>query len=368
MDNSDKKASWLELFYDIAFVALVAQLTYLAYEHHQELIDFVNIFLIGYTIFIAWWATTANRNLKPTETIVDKLSVQLQMVGAFLLSLTMPDVFDGQYVGFFFTLGVLRCLQAGTVWRMYRFHPETRPVTYNILQGFFVGALMWMLAAFVPFPYNYICAFAALAIDIFTPLTRGKGNSTRYLNVNHLRERLGLFLILVMGESMIVVALSNTAAGLSVVEPSVIFSGLGMMISIWWLYFEYSDKHDSVRPSNLFIFIHAHGFLFGSIILLSVGYKLAITHVDSFVSGWFVAAGSLGVLVALTTIRLVLHERMYSTIIRSVVFLLLGAGIIFLTLAYTSVQTLIVFLTLLYIAVAFVDYKYMNSKNLVLSK
>ena len=300
--------------------------------------------------------------------MADKLSVQLQMIGAFLLSLTMPDVFDGQYFGYFLTLGIVRFIQASTVWRMYYFHPDTRPVTYNILQGLFTGAILWILSAFAPFPYNYLFAFAALATDVLTPLTRGKGNSTRYLNVNHLRERLGLFLILVMGESMIVVALSNTAAGLTVVEPSVIFSGLGMMIAIWWLYFEYSDKHESVRPNNLFLFVHSHGFMFGSIILLSVGYKLAIEHVDSFVAGWFVAAGSLGVLITLTVVRLVLHERMYATIAQSVVALIIGAGLILLALLYTSVQSLIVLLTLLFVCVAFVDYKYTNKGTLNITK
>jgi low temperature requirement protein LtrA len=67
-----KRASWLELFYDVAFVALVAQLTYLAYDHHHTVTDLYTIFLVGYTIFIAWWSTTANRNLQPTETGLDK--------------------------------------------------------------------------------------------------------------------------------------------------------------------------------------------------------------------------------------------------------------------------------------------------------
>jgi low temperature requirement protein LtrA len=363
MENRQKKASWLELFYDIAFVALVAQLTYLTYEHHHSLLDFVNIFLVAYTIFVAWWAATANRNLKPTETAADKLSVQVQMVGAFLMSITMPHVFAGQYFGFFFTLGLLRFVQASTVWGMYISHPETRPVTYNILQGFLVAAGLWVLSAFVPPYYNYILAFMALAIDILTPLTRGKGNSTRYLNVFHLRERLGLFIILVMGESMIVVALSNTAANLSMIEPSMVFSGLGMMIALWWLYFGYNNKHHPARPRNLFAFIHSHGLLFGSIILLSVGYKLAIEQVDSFIAGWFVVAGASGVLVALTLIRLMLSEKLFSIMLRTMVFLVPITAIVFATVLYGTVHTMIMLITLLFMALAIFDYKFSSVKS-----
>lgn len=90
MDNVFKRASWLELFYDVAFVALIAQLTYLAAANHQALTDYLHIFIVGYSVFVAWWATTANRNLQPTETTADKLFTQLTMVAVFVMSLTMP--------------------------------------------------------------------------------------------------------------------------------------------------------------------------------------------------------------------------------------------------------------------------------------
>jgi low temperature requirement protein LtrA len=272
------------------------------------------------------------------------------------MSITMPQVFEGQYFGFFATLGLLRFVQAGMVWRIYRTHPESRPVTYNILHGFVVAAGLWTLSAFVPPGYHYIFAFAALAVDILTPLTTGKGNSTRYLNVNHLRERLGLFLILVMGESMIVVALTNTAAELNITQPAVVFSGLGMMIALWWLYFGYSDRHQSIRPRNLFIFIHSHGLLFGSIILLSAGYKMAIEQVDSFTSGWFVVSGATGVLVALTLIRLMLNAKMFSIILRTGFFLVVTAAVLLLTVLYGTVHGLVMLTSLLFVAVAIFDY------------
>ena len=91
MDNVFKRASWLELFYDVAFVALIAQLTYLAAANHQALTDYLHIFIVGYSIFIAWWATTANRNLQLTETTTDKLLVQLTMVGVFIKPPKTPD-------------------------------------------------------------------------------------------------------------------------------------------------------------------------------------------------------------------------------------------------------------------------------------
>lgn len=322
-----KRASWLELFYDVAFVALVAQLTYLGYAHHHSLTDIFSLFIIGYVIFLTWWATTANRNLQPTETLGDKLFIQIQMVAAFFMSVTMAAVFEGSFLGFFATLAILRLLQGFMLVRMYLMHPDTRPKTYNILEGFFVGSALWLVGAFLPMPYNFIVFSMALLIDVLTPLTKGKGNTRRYLNVYHLQERLGLFLMLVIGESMIVVALANTSVTSTAVEPTVVLSGLAMMISLWWLYFSHADYHTGVRPRNLFLFLHAHGFLFGSIILLSIGYKLLISHTDILPALVFTGLGTFGVLVTILTIRLVLYSAWQRLILWTILLCLGVIGI-----------------------------------------
>jgi low temperature requirement protein LtrA len=308
MQNVFKRASWLELFYDVAFVALIAQLTYLAAANHQTLTDYLHIFIVGYSVFVAWWATTANRNLQPTETTADKLFTQLTMVAVFVMSLTMPAVFAGEYVGYFLTLAGVRALQAFLIARMYYLHPQTRPATYNLLQGVFIAAGLWVISALTFDPYHIVFALIALSIDILIPLTRGRGNTKRYLNVYHLHERLGLFLILVIGESMIVVALSNTATSLGLQQLVTVFSGLGLMVALWWLYYEHNDRFADVRPNNLFVFLHAHGILFLSIVCVSVGYKLQLSDGTDTPILWFSLIGAIGIALAILLVRTTLHQ------------------------------------------------------------
>lgn len=356
MQEEYKRASWLELFYDVAFVALVAQLTYLTAENYHTLTDILNVFIIAYSIFITWWATTANRNLQPSENATDKLLVQIQMVGAFLMSITMAATFEGNYVGFFLTLGLVRMLQAGMLIRMYVKYPEKKPATYNILEGFLVGSFLWIWSAFVPAPFHFILAGAALAVDILTPVTRGQGNTVRYLNVYHLQERLGLFLMLVIGESMIVVALSNTATALTLTEPAVLFSGLGLMVALWWLYFEYSDQHLGKRPKNLFLFLHAHSVMFGSLILLSVGYK-KVLQTEGATGLLFVLLGSVGIAVSIAVIRASLQELYGRLLILSVIMLILLGDVLFIGLLQERVIESVVGITLLFGVVAILDYR-----------
>ena len=356
MIEDAKRASWLELFYDVAFVAIVAQLTYLASAHYQTVGEWLTIFVVAYSIFVAWWGTTANRNLQPTETTQDKLFIQLQMVGMFLMSITMPAVFEGQYVGFFLTLGSMRLLQAFMMARMYYAHPATRPATYNLLEGFFVGGILWVVSAFAVDPFHLVLSMMALSVDVFTPLTQGKGNATRYLNVYHLQERLGLFLMLVIGESMIVVALSSSVARLSVVEPSVVLSGLVLMIALWWLYFEHSDRTAGVRPKSLFIFLQAHGLFFWSLILLSVGYRLVLADPASGAAFLLVVAGAVGIAIAVLLIRLMLHVVCMPSTVKVAALFLLGAAVVFAGFYYDETIITLVSISILFTVAAILDY------------
>lgn len=129
------------------------------------------------------------------------------------------------------------------------------------------------------------------------------------------------------------------------------------MIALWWIYFEHSDLRQGTRPKNLFYFIHAHGFLFGSIILLSVGYKLAISKPYSFEAGSFVAIGSLGVILTITVIRLMLHNNIKKVLFKSFFYTLCGSVLVFIGFYYALIPQMIVGITVLFILAAIVDYK-----------
>jgi low temperature requirement protein LtrA len=268
----------------------------------------------------------------------------------------MAGVFEGNYMPFFLTLGGVRLLQTFLfAWMLYK-NPSIRPVTYNILQGFTVASVLWIVSAFVPSPVHFIVMLAALLIDILTPQTRGKGNTKRYLNVHHLQERLGLFLMLVIGESMIVVALSNSASLFSVTQLATVFSGLGLMIALWWLYFEHNDDHVGVRPKNLFAFLHAHGFLYGSIIATSVAYKLLLEGKGGLDAITFLLLGAFGISVSLIIIRSTLHEICNRSILLTSGLLLVGALIAFRGWEVDRVHETVITITLVFILTAILDY------------
>lgn len=83
--EEEKKTSWLELFFDLAYVGAIAQLTYLAGSHHSgiEIFGYVVIFIM---LFQTWWMTSINRNLDDSEDRSMKLTLQLQMFFIMIMS------------------------------------------------------------------------------------------------------------------------------------------------------------------------------------------------------------------------------------------------------------------------------------------
>lgn len=278
-ESSLKRASWLELFYDLVFVALVAQHTYAVALHHETLIDWLHIGIVGYLIFYAWWGTTVIRNIQGKEYVADKLFIQLQMVFAFLMSLGLPAAFEGNHQLFLWGYVAVRLVQLYVVERAFRLKHLERPNTNNIVHGIMVSVGMVAVASFLAAPYSYLLLVLAVVLEILNPLAQGQGNRVRMLNISHLQERLGLFLLLVMGESVLVVAIANTAAGADAMRPLVVFSGVIMMFALWWSYFHYMEKTgEGIRPKSLMFYLHAHAWLFGAVVLIAAAYKKLLEH------------------------------------------------------------------------------------------
>ncbi len=220
----------------------------------------------------------------------------------------MADVFLGNYLVYFSALGCVRLIQVALLFRLYALDPQHAPKTYNIATGIAIASGLWIVSSFLPPPYHFVVALAALALDMLTPLTKGKGNTVRLLNVHHLQERLGLFLMLVLGESMLVVALVSTSASTLTSLPQAVFLGLLITIVVWWLYFDYLERcvHGE-RPRHLFWYLQGHCLVFLSLIFVAAGYKNIIADGTYTVFDTALIAGGLfGVIAGLLAVRITL--------------------------------------------------------------
>ena len=306
--EQEKKATWLELLYDLAFAALVAQLTYSVAQHHSSVTDILSTLLVGYAIFIAWLGTTVTRNLRDSESRLDKLIVQVQILGALGMNMSLPSVFEGDPTAFCLTFVFVKTIQILVSHVFMIKNPDQAPKTNNMMQGRVIATVLWILSAFVLMPYFYVVAFMALLVDLLTPLTQGKGNTITYLNVSHLQERLGLFLIMVIGESVLIVSLTNTVVQYGIKEPIIVLAGVISMLALWWAYFNHLERCAlGKRPQNMFAYINAHGILYGGVVLFAAAFKNILKHAHLLLSDLLLLLfGVLGIGIAMIVIRLTL--------------------------------------------------------------
>ncbi|MCK5254081.1 MAG: low temperature requirement protein A, partial [Thermoplasmata archaeon] len=174
-----------------------------------------------------------------------RLSTLALMVPILGMAISAHDAFGEAADSFALSYVAYRVILIFMWWRAGHHNPEGRPVTDRYIFGFSISAVLWTGSVFVDHPATFYLWGVGLVIDLITPFTTFKAQEKlpKYSST-HLPERYGLFIIIVLGES--VVALVLGASALETVDMAVMLTctlGLVLAFGLWWLYF----GHTSVR-------------------------------------------------------------------------------------------------------------------------
>lgn len=232
-----RAATWLELFYDLAFVVAVAVLAVRLLDDSDPR-GVASYF--GYFALVWWlWAShTFYADRYDTDDLVYRLLAAGQMVAVVVIATSLSNGVAGSTTAFAIGYGMSKILLVAMYWRAYRHVPETRTLVKGYLLGFGLAAVIWTGSALAADPNRYALWAIAFAIDLATPWVMRSEQAKVPLDVSHLPERFGLFTILVLGETIAAVV-----AGLSHVEWSLMPTltaalSVGIATALWWLYFD----------------------------------------------------------------------------------------------------------------------------------
>lgn len=282
---TEQKANWLELFYDVAYVAAIAQLTYMLVNVSGTLIEYAQFTFLLMMIFYSWMGNVVFQNTTSNnESKLLRVLTLVQMFFALFMSVFLHEAFGAGDVGFILGYVGTRVIFNILMARDYKINPETTPKQKNFLWASRIAIIIWVVSLFLPTPIRYGAWIAALVLEFFAPQTQGifssknVQNPIRIINKYHLPERLGLFVILVMGESFIVVAVvNNIASGLLSITNGLITAATFLMISgVWWLYFEHVERFAKGKSFSLIPFIYSHIPIVAGIMLIAAGTKMGI--------------------------------------------------------------------------------------------
>ena len=302
----DASASRLELFFDLAYVLAVFELatTFVHDPTWHGLGVMAGLFA---ALWFSWVGFTLYANRFDTDDVVfriGKLMATLTVAGC-AASASSATADYGTAFAWSFLAG--RVVLALLYVRARRAIPDARPTIDIYLRTVCLSAVLWACSIPVPETARYWLWAAAVAVDASGPILATVRKSSLPLHVEHLPERFGLLVILVLGE-----AVGGAATGVhdaSWVAASVRVGVVGFLVAagLWWVYFdvvatssadhltdEDGDEDQPEADGRHDLFVYGHLPLTLGVVMVGVGIEDLVLHPAAplpSAGGWILCGG-----------------------------------------------------------------------------
>jgi low temperature requirement protein LtrA len=309
--GEDRSATPLELFFDLAYVLVVAELagTLLDDLTWHGAGRFAALFIV---MWLSWVGFTLYANRFDTDDAAfraAKLLATFAVAGCAASAPESTGVYATEFAGCYLLLRLVLVALYLRAWVHVR--DERAAVTVYLLAT--AGtALLWAVSLLVPPPARYLLWALAAAVDVAGPLAATALRRSLPLHMEHLPERFGLLVILVLGELVGAVVTGihdeHWAAG-PVALAAVAFVIAG---ALWWSYFdvgadvsarrlqeaeredERPDGADSGADERHDLFVYGHLPLTLGVAAAGAGLEHLILHPDEDLpaaAGWLTCGG-----------------------------------------------------------------------------
>lgn len=281
LDESERSATWLELFYDLVFVAAVAVLG------GRLLADSSWAGVASYAAYFAllWWlwaSHTFYADRFDTDDFVYRNLAAAQIVAIVVIAASLSTGESASTLAFAIGYAAARLILLALYARAHKHVAPARILCAGYLKGFGLAAVFWVAAVFVPTPARFWVWGLAFLIDLATPYVMRREQARVPLDVSHLPERFGLFTILVLGESIAAAILGLTHVSWDVTSTVTAVLGVTIATCLWWVYFDNLDGFNVRRRGDAknwrpTVWIYGHLPLAIGIAMAGVGVEHAIT-------------------------------------------------------------------------------------------
>jgi low temperature requirement protein LtrA len=286
-NRSHRPVSWLELFFDLIFVAAVAQVGEpLAHEFTPA-----GLFRYAFLFLLIWWSWLGNTMFSTRFESDDTLQRVLTFVQVFAAAVMAANAKEAlstrDAAGFGAAYALMRLVLVVQYLRGRKVKAARKLASLHAI-GFGAAALLWFGAALLDTPERFYVWGIALAIDLATPMLSVHYTHKLPPDAAHIPERHGLFTIILIGESVTAVMRGiESQDGWTVSAASAAILGLCLAFLYWWWYFNHNAdaerrRVDSAKSSVLFFaWSYAHFPLCLGIAVAGLGVK----HMISLMAG-----------------------------------------------------------------------------------
>ncbi|HEX6040140.1 low temperature requirement protein A [Longimicrobium sp.] len=287
------RVGFIELFFDLVFVFAVTQLSHTLIEHFtpQGALETAMLLL---AVWWVWIYTSWFTNWLDPE----RLPVRLMMLGltlaGLIVSASIPQAFDGRGLAF---AGAYAAMQLGrTAFALWVFSGSDERHRRNftrILAWLAMASVFWIGGGLAEGGMRIALWAAALAVEFAAPSlgywmpVLGR-SVTGDWNVEggHFAERCGLFIIIALGESVLVTGATFSNMEWTAPAVAAFLCAAAGSLAMWWLYFDTSAVRATSRishsddPGRLarLAYTYMHIVLVAGIVLTAAGDEFSLAH------------------------------------------------------------------------------------------
>ncbi|MFF0449971.1 low temperature requirement protein A [Streptomyces sp. NPDC004609] len=243
-DEPHRAATSLELLFDLCFVIAVAQASHglgeaVAEGHHTT--GVLRYAVVFFTIWWAWMNFTWLASAYDPDNVPYRLAVLFQIAGSLVLAAGVSRAFaEGDLL--LITLGylLLRTTLTALWLRVARSDAERRRTALRFALGVTVCQAGWVGLLFLPERVWPVGVIVMIVAETAVPTWAQSAGVTPW-HPGHIAERYGLFLLIVLGESVVAATTAIREAFGQEHDSGALYSlaagGLLTVFGMWWLYF-----------------------------------------------------------------------------------------------------------------------------------
>ncbi len=316
---ADRRVTFLELFFDLVFVVVIAETAHRLAEHPSWSGVGWFVFLF-YAVWSSWINGTLYYDLHSTNDVSVRVFTFAQMLAVAVMAVYVGDVPGDGDAGFAAAYAINKLILVALWFRTGLHDPAHRPASIPYSTAYLLSAILFAISVSVTDPARYWLWASALVLEMagfYVAMNRWrppdfKDGDAVIAATPSLIERMGLFVIIVLGE-VIVGAVRGMAEVRSLGTDAVLVGIQGVLVAIglWWLYFDLAS-HEKPVPRFTQVWLYLHLPVVMAIAAGGAGVLNTVEHAAEDLPGsvrWLLVGSLAAALCSIVLITLVLEIR-----------------------------------------------------------
>lgn len=244
--------TYIELFFDLVFVFAITQLSHRLLSH-LSLHGVLETLILFLATWWVWIYTSWTTNWLDPERGHVRLMLIAMMLGGLALSSAIPDAFGDTgllFVGSYGAMQIGRTLYM--VWASHGVNVARQRNFLRISVYFLLALPAWIGGALIEGDARLALWALAIAIEYCGPFVffafPGLGRSSGSdwdISGGHMAERCALFIIIALGEAVLVTGASYAELPHDAATVSAFVTSFAGSAAMWWIYFDIGARRGS---------------------------------------------------------------------------------------------------------------------------